>query len=146
MTGGDLAMKFFEPGALIPANEGFDATSKGSIEAAWTSAGYDVGKHPALAFFTAVPFGPTMGEYFAWKKFDGGDVLELEIYSQHDAKKIGCVAIGRSRHAGPRQLRYPSRARATMRGAGGHRPGRVSAPPGPAPRGRLFPVRARGTR
>ena len=46
-------MKFFEPGALIPGNEGFDATSKGSVEAAWTTAGYDVGKHPALAFFTA---------------------------------------------------------------------------------------------
>ena len=61
MSGGKFTMKFFEPGALIPANEGFDATSKGSIEAAWTTAGYDVGKHPALAFFTAVPFGPASG-------------------------------------------------------------------------------------
>ncbi|MEQ8817639.1 MAG: TRAP transporter substrate-binding protein [Thalassobaculum sp.] len=94
MTGGDFTMKFFEPGALIPANEGFDATSKGSIEAAWTTAGYDVGKYPALAFFTAVPFGPTMGEYFAWKKFGGGDVLEQEIYGQHNVKKIDCFAIG----------------------------------------------------
>ncbi len=94
MTGGDFMLKFFEPGALIPANEGFDATSKGSIEAAWTTAGYDVGKYPALAFFTAVPFGPSMGEYFAWKKFGGGDVLEQEIYGQHNVKKIDCFAIG----------------------------------------------------
>jgi len=28
--------------------EGFDAVSKGSIEAAWSTAGYDVGKYPAL--------------------------------------------------------------------------------------------------
>ena len=61
LSGGKFTMKFFEPGALIPANEGFDATSKGSIEAAWTTAGYDVGKVPALSFFTAVPFGPSFG-------------------------------------------------------------------------------------
>jgi len=53
MSGGDFKVKFFEPGALIPANEGFDATSKGSIEMAWTTAGYDTGKYPALSFFTA---------------------------------------------------------------------------------------------
>ena len=73
LSGGKFTMKFFEPGALIPANEGFDAVSKGSIESAWTTAGYDTGKYPALSFFTAVPFGPTYGEYFAWKKFGGGD-------------------------------------------------------------------------
>ncbi|MCP5083486.1 MAG: C4-dicarboxylate ABC transporter, partial [Alphaproteobacteria bacterium] len=41
LSGGSFQMKFFEPGALIPANEGFDATSKGSVDAAWTTAGYD---------------------------------------------------------------------------------------------------------
>jgi len=51
MSGGDFTVKAYEPGALIPANEGFDATSKGSIEMAWTTAGYDTGKYPALAFF-----------------------------------------------------------------------------------------------
>ncbi len=94
LSGGDFQMKFFEPGALVPANEGFDAVSKGSIESAWTTAGYDTGKYPALSFFTAVPFGPSVGEYFAWKKFGGGDVLEQEIYSRHGVKKIDCFAIG----------------------------------------------------
>ena len=84
MSGGDFKLKFFEPGALVPANEGFDAVSKGSLETAWTTAGYDVGKYPALAFFTAVPFGPSMGEYFAWKKYGGGDDLQREIYAKHD--------------------------------------------------------------
>ena len=59
LSDGKFTLKFFEPGALIPANEGFDAVSKGSIETAWTTAGYDTGKYPALSFFTAVPFGPT---------------------------------------------------------------------------------------
>jgi TRAP-type mannitol/chloroaromatic compound transport system substrate-binding protein len=94
LSDGKFTMKFFEPGALIPANEGFDATSKGSIEAAWTTAGYDVGKVPALAFFTAVPFGPSMGEFFAWKKFGGGDDIQQKIYADHNIKQIDCFAIG----------------------------------------------------
>ncbi len=94
LSGGKFQMKFFEPGALIPANEGFDAVSKGSIDSAWTTAGYDTGKYPALSFFTAVPFGPTYGEYFAWKKFGGGDELESEIYAKHDMIKIDVFAIG----------------------------------------------------
>lgn len=94
LSGGRFIMKFFEPGALIPANEGFDAVAKGSIESAWTTAGYDTGKYPALAFFTAVPFGPTYGEYFAWKKFGGGDQLEQEIYDNHNVLKIDVFAIG----------------------------------------------------
>ncbi len=94
LSGGTFTLKFFEPGALVPANEGFDAVSKGSIETAWTTAGYDTGKYPALSFFTAVPFGPTYGEYFAWKKFGGGDELEEEIYAKHTVHKIDVLAIG----------------------------------------------------
>ena len=58
MSGGSLELKFFEPGALVPALECFDAVSKGSVESCWTTPGYHTGKYPALAFFTTVPFGP----------------------------------------------------------------------------------------
>ena len=94
LSGGKFQMKFFEPGALIPANEGFDSTSKGSVEAAWTTAGYDVGKYPSLAFFTAVPFGPGVGEYFAWKKYGGGDKIQQRIYAKHNIHQQDCFAIG----------------------------------------------------
>jgi TRAP-type mannitol/chloroaromatic compound transport system substrate-binding protein len=58
MSGGKFEVKFYEPGALIPPLECFDAVSKGSIESCWTTPGYHTGKYPALAFFTTVPFGP----------------------------------------------------------------------------------------
>ena len=58
MSGGKFEIKFFEPGALIPPLECFDAVSKGSIESCWTTPGYHTGKYPVLAFFTTVPFGP----------------------------------------------------------------------------------------
>ena len=94
MSGGNFNIKFFEPGALVPGNEGFDATSKGSVDAAWTTAGYDVGKHPALAFFTAVPFGPSMGEFFAWKKFGGGAEIQQRVYAASGIQQMDCHAIG----------------------------------------------------
>src|SRR5687767_2139413 len=52
MSAGQLEIKFFEPGALIPPLECFDSVSRGSIEACWTTPGYHTSKYPALAFFT----------------------------------------------------------------------------------------------
>ena len=82
VSDGNFTMKFYEPGALVPALECFDAASKGSVEACWTTPGYHTGKIPALAFFTAVPFGPQYGEFFAWKIFGGGDQVKNEIYGR----------------------------------------------------------------
>lgn len=94
MSEGGFDLKFFEPGALVPANECFDAVAKGSIDACFHTAGYDVGKYPALAFFTSVPFGPQYGEFFAWKMFGGGDEIQQEIYAKHGIKTLDCNAIG----------------------------------------------------
>ena len=49
---------------------------------------------PALAFFTTVPFGPRFGEFFAWKKFRGGNKLEQEIYAKHGLISFDADAIG----------------------------------------------------
>jgi TRAP-type mannitol/chloroaromatic compound transport system substrate-binding protein len=94
MSDGNFEIKFFEPGALVPALECFDAAAKGSVEACWTTPGYHTGKYPALAFFTAVPFGPGFGEFMAWKIFGGGNELRAEIYDKHGLMSIDCFAIG----------------------------------------------------
>ena len=94
MSGGQFEVKFFEPGALIPPLECFDAVSKGSIESCWTTPGYHTGKYPALAFFTTVPFGPNVGEFLAWKWFGGGNQLREEIYAKHGLTAVDCFCIG----------------------------------------------------
>jgi TRAP-type mannitol/chloroaromatic compound transport system substrate-binding protein len=93
MSAGKFEIKFFEPGALIPPLECFDAVSKGSIESCWTTPGYDTGKYPSLAFFTTVPFGPSFGEFLAWKWFGGGNALRDEIYAKHGmvARDVFCI-------------------------------------------------------
>jgi TRAP-type mannitol/chloroaromatic compound transport system substrate-binding protein len=93
LSGGKFQIKFFEPGALIPPLECFDAVSKGSIESCWTTPGYHTGKYPALAFFTTVPFGPQIGEFTAWLWFGGGDEMKQEIYAKHDLAAINGFAI-----------------------------------------------------
>ena len=95
MSEGRFEIKFYDPGALVPSLETFDAVSKGSIDSAWTTSGFHVGKlGGALAFFGSVPFGPQIGEYLAWKWFGGGQELREEIYSQHGATALDNVCIG----------------------------------------------------
>jgi TRAP-type mannitol/chloroaromatic compound transport system substrate-binding protein len=94
VSGGNFELKFFEPGALVPALECFDAVSKGSVESCFTTAGYHTGKHPSLAFFTAVPFGPGFGEYFAWMIYGGGKDLQNEIYARSNLYSLDCNMIG----------------------------------------------------
>jgi TRAP-type mannitol/chloroaromatic compound transport system substrate-binding protein len=94
LSDGNFELTFYEPGALVPALECFDAASKGSVEACWTTAGFHSGKYPALAFFSTVPFGPQYGEFFAWKIYGGGDELQNEIYGQHGLIKIDCNSTG----------------------------------------------------
>ena len=94
MSGGDLNIKFFEPGALVPSLECFDAVSKGSLQSCWTTPGYHVAKYPALSFFTTVPFGPQIGEFLGWKWFGGGNDLKQEIYDKHNLIAFDSFAIG----------------------------------------------------
>ena len=94
MSGGTIDIKFFEPGALVPASQYFDAVSNGSLDAAFTSAGYFVGKEIALALFASVPFGPGVGEYLAWLEYGGGNKLLQETHDKFNiiAKTCGIIA------------------------------------------------------
>lgn len=95
MTGEKFNMKFFEPGALVPALECFDAVSKGAVESCYTTPGYHTGKLGAgVSFFTAVPFGPQIGEFMAWKKFGGGDEIRGKKYAEFGLKAFDVLAIG----------------------------------------------------
>ena len=93
MSNGTLDVKFFEPGALVPPFEVFNAVSKGSLESGWTTPGFHVGQIPSAPWFTTVPFGPPAGEYLAWLKYGGGHKLKDEIYARSGVKGISCIMI-----------------------------------------------------
>lgn len=93
VSGGQFRIKFFEPGALVPALEVFDSVSSGSIDTAYSTPGYWAGKVPALQLFGAVPFGPQAGEYLAWVKFGGGQEIFDELYGANNIKSLFCGVI-----------------------------------------------------
>ena len=93
ISGGDIQLKYFEPGALVPALELFDAVKSGAVDAGWSTSGYWQGKEPALALFSAVPFGPAAGEYAAWLYFGGGEEMYQKIYARNGIHAMICGVI-----------------------------------------------------
>ncbi|MFZ0850833.1 MAG: TRAP transporter substrate-binding protein [Hyphomicrobiaceae bacterium] len=90
VSGGSIDIKFNEPGAIVPALQIFDAVSNGSVEVAWSSAGLYTGKDIAFAMFSAVPFGPEVGEYLAWLYYGGGLQLWDELYHSYNVHALPC--------------------------------------------------------
>jgi TRAP-type mannitol/chloroaromatic compound transport system substrate-binding protein len=93
ISGGEIQLKFFEPGALVPAFEVFDAVSAGSVDAGWSASGYWAGKMPAAQVFNSVPFGPLFGELIAWMRYGGGQQLYEELYHPHNVHPLVCFFV-----------------------------------------------------
>lgn len=93
VSGGNIELKYYEPGALVPPRECFDSVATGAVDACWSTPGYWYGKNTALAMFAAVPFGPSAAEYGAWIYFGGGHELMNDIYAEHGLYSLICGVI-----------------------------------------------------
>jgi len=93
VTGGELELKFFEPGVLVPGAEAVDAVSDGRVDAAWAGAGWFAGRDSAYNMFSSVPFGPGIGEYLAWMYNGGGLDLAREMFARENVYNIPCSII-----------------------------------------------------
>src|SRR5262245_1848627 len=58
LSGGTIELRVNEPGALVPALQAIQATGQGSVDAAWSNAGFFAGTDSAFNMFASVPFGP----------------------------------------------------------------------------------------
>ncbi|MFC5068689.1 TRAP transporter substrate-binding protein [Flaviflagellibacter deserti] len=81
MSGGRLNIQHFAAGELIPAFEGFDAVSAGTVEMNASNSYFWAGKVPAAQFFTTVPFGLNFQGHTAWIYHGGGLALWEELYT-----------------------------------------------------------------
>lgn len=93
VSNGMLEIKFFEPGALVPPLEMFDAVRADVIDAAFSSPGFWGNRIPALQLFGAIPFGPSAKEFLAWIYFGGGQELYNEIYRANGIHGVFCGLI-----------------------------------------------------
>ena len=93
VSGNSFEINYFEPGALVPALEIFDAVSSGGIDAGYATPGFWAGKVASLQLFASVPFGPASSEYMAWMYYGGGRELMDELYARHNIKSIPCILM-----------------------------------------------------
>ena len=81
MSDGNLTVDLKAAGELVGAFEVFDAVSAGQADLYHGVDYYFLGQHPALSFFSQVPFGMTYQEYSNWFYHDGGRELADELYT-----------------------------------------------------------------
>ena len=84
MTKGQMDIKVFGAGELIPAFGVQEAVSSGTIEMFFSASYYWAGRIPATQFTCSVPFGMNAQQVNAW--FYGGGGLEVwqEFYAKHN--------------------------------------------------------------
>ncbi|MEX0759818.1 MAG: TRAP transporter substrate-binding protein [Tistlia sp.] len=92
-TGGEVELEFHEPGVLVPAAETLHAVSDGRIDAGWGGAGWFSDVDTAFNMFSAVPFGPGVGEYMAWMYEGGGLEMARALFAEHDLYNLPCALI-----------------------------------------------------
>ena len=93
LSAGTIDLRVNEPGALVPALQAIQATGQGSVDAAWSNAGFFAGTDSAFNMFATVPFGPGIPEYMAWIYHGGGLQLSREMFGKHGIHNIPCAII-----------------------------------------------------
>jgi TRAP-type mannitol/chloroaromatic compound transport system substrate-binding protein len=94
MSGGRLKIQFYGAGELIPAAEGFDAVSSGTVEMNYANSYFWTGKSFAAQYFTAVPFGLNFQGFNGWYYDGGGRELWREVYDRFNLVPMLCGNTG----------------------------------------------------
>ena len=81
MTGGNFNIRVFAAGEIVPPLQVMDGVMQGTVHCGVTPGYFYTGKHPALAFDTAVPFGMDSRQQIAWMYHGGGLDLLNAIYA-----------------------------------------------------------------
>ncbi|MBT9314297.1 TRAP transporter substrate-binding protein [Leptothoe spongobia] len=82
MTDGRFTIEPYAGGEIVPGLQVLDAVQDGTVECGHSAAYYYVGKSPALAFGTAVPFGLNAQQQNAWLYHGGGLEAMQKLYAK----------------------------------------------------------------
>src|SRR5262245_59892009 len=93
-TGGRIKIEVFPAGGFVRAFETFDAVSAGVADMYHAFEGYFRKKSPALHFFSAMAFGFTANELFAWVRYGGGQELWDALSGQFNVKALLACSTG----------------------------------------------------
>jgi TRAP-type mannitol/chloroaromatic compound transport system substrate-binding protein len=94
MSDGRIKVNYFAAGERVKAFDALDEVGSGNAQMYHGADYYWKGKHPAWAYFTAVPFGLTNNEFNAWYHFGGGEALHDEVAGEFGIKGLPCGNTG----------------------------------------------------
>jgi TRAP-type mannitol/chloroaromatic compound transport system substrate-binding protein len=88
LTGGSFRIRAYPGGELVPALEVLGAVQTGTIQMGHSASYYYVGKNPAFAFDTCVPFGLTARMQNAWLYYGGGMELMRQLFADFNVVNL----------------------------------------------------------
>jgi TRAP-type mannitol/chloroaromatic compound transport system substrate-binding protein len=88
LTEGRFQIRIFAGGEIVPPLQVLDAVQAGTVEMGHTVMYYYVGKDPAFALGTTVPFGMTVRQNQAWWYAGGGAEAMAPLLGEY-----GCIAL-----------------------------------------------------
>jgi len=94
LSEGRIETEYFAAGERVGAFDSFDEVASGNAQAYIGADYYWKGKHPAFAYFTAVPMGLTTTEWTAWIKYMDGQTLWDEVSNEFGIKALPCGSTG----------------------------------------------------
>ena len=94
MTDNKFQIQVFASGEIVPGLQVLDAVQNGTIEMGHSAGTYYVGKDPALAIDTALPFGTNARQQEAWIRWGGGKELLRDLYKDYNVYNLPCGNTG----------------------------------------------------
>ncbi|MBI3041961.1 MAG: TRAP transporter substrate-binding protein DctP [Betaproteobacteria bacterium] len=86
ITDNRFQIRVFAAGEIVPGLQVLDAVQNGTVECGHTAPYYYIGKDPAFAFATALPFGLNARQQNAWMYYGGGMEAMAGLF-----KEYGCI-------------------------------------------------------
>ena len=81
MSGGNFTIETHAAGELVPGLQVLDSVKSGAAEVGQSASYYYIGKNPALAFDSCVPFGLNGRQQAAWLREGGGMELLRPLFA-----------------------------------------------------------------
>lgn len=90
LSNGKFIIRSYPAGELVPGLQVFDAIQQGTVEMGQTVSYYFIGKHPAFAFESGVPFGLDVRQQLAWLNAEGQKLFD-DLFSEFN---MVCFPMG----------------------------------------------------
>jgi TRAP-type mannitol/chloroaromatic compound transport system substrate-binding protein len=84
LTEGRFQIRHFAAGEIVPGLQVLDAVQNATVECGHTAPYYYVGKDPAFAFATALPFGLNARQQNAWMYYGGGIQAMAPLFKEYN--------------------------------------------------------------